>query len=171
MRTCCVGVRKADNEMKKRQIASRVPRRANWCLLHFQPVCFSLTEQNKKEPNGSQPQREKKKDAHGGIAPSAANDAAARSLANVSIFPRLARPESRRTCHNMNIKRAVTHPPARSFASIRRDWRKPPGAGNRWRLVLHRLPKTKKKAQNKKKENEAAQEALWALQRHACIAV
>lgn len=82
--------------------------------------------------------------------PSAANDAAARSLANMSIFPCLARSKSGRTCHNMNIKRAVTHPSAHSFASIRRDWRKPPGAGNRWRLVLHQLPK-QKKVQNKKK--------------------
>lgn len=82
--------------------------------------------------------------------PSAANDAAARSLANMSIFPRLARSKSGRTCHNMNIKRAVTHPSTHSFVSIRRDWRKPPGAGNRWRLVLHQLPK-QKKVQNKKK--------------------
>lgn len=61
------GSAEADNEMKKRQIASRVPRRANWCLLHFQPVCFSLTEQNKKEPNGSQPQTEKKKTLTAGL--------------------------------------------------------------------------------------------------------
>lgn len=47
------GSAEADNEMKKRQIASRVPRRAN--------SLFSLTEQNKKEPNGSQPQTGKKK--------------------------------------------------------------------------------------------------------------
>lgn len=171
MRTCCVGVRKADNEMKKRQIASRVPRRAKLVPPPF-PGCLFFTDGAKQEgAKRFAAADRKKKDTHGGIAPSAANDAAARSLANVSIFPRLARPKSRRTCHNMNIKRAVTHPPAHSFASIRRDWRKPPGAGNRWRLVLHRLPKTKKKAQNKKKENEAAQEALWALQRHACIAV
>lgn len=51
----------------------------------------------------------------------------------------------------MNIKRAVTHPSAHSFASIRRDWRKPPGAGNRWRLVLHQLPKQKKSTKQKKK--------------------
>lgn len=96
--------------------------------------------------------------------PSAANDAAAaRSLGNMSILSHLAQFIGRRTCHNMNIKKAMTHPSAHSFASILCDWQKPAGAGNRWRLVLHRLPKTKKA------RSETTQEALRTAQRHACM--
>lgn len=162
------GSAQADNEMKKRQIASRAPGAPIGASYISSLLVFTDGAKQEGAKQFTAADR-KKRDAHGGIVPSAANDAAARSLANMSIFPRLARSKSGRTCHNMNIKRAVTHPSAHSFASIRRDWRKPPGAGNRWRLVLHQLPK-QKKVQNKKK-NEAAQEALWALQRHACIAV